>query len=215
MLEHGLLIRQDRGLRTSMDFQGDTIHADFTNPEAREFVWKVAKKNYYDKGVKLFWLDEAEPEYNVYDFDVYRYHSGSVLSTGNAYPVDYAKAFYEGMTRDGQQENVVNLIRCAWAGSQKWGALLWSGDIASSWKAFRDQFAAGLNVGIAGLPWWTTDIGKKKLMSVVRRLLAYHERKVASWVATLNIPNSVSYVHDGFNMVSIHSVSNSLLLTGT
>ncbi|KAK5452417.1 hypothetical protein LTS15_007483 [Exophiala xenobiotica] len=159
MLEHGMLIRQDRGLRVAMDFQGDTVHADFTNPAAREFVWKTAKKNYYDKGVKLFWLDEAEPEYNVYDFDIYRYHSGTVLSTGNAYPVDYARAFYEGMVNDGKQKDICNLIRCAWAGSQRFGTLLWSGDIASSWGSFRDQFAAGLNVGIAGIPWWTTDIG--------------------------------------------------------
>ncbi|OAL27020.1 hypothetical protein AYO22_03964 [Fonsecaea multimorphosa] len=160
MLENGLLIRQDRGLRISMDFQGETVHADFTNPATREFVWKTVKKNYYDKGVKLFWLDEAEPEYSAYDFDIYRYHSGSVLSTGNAYPVEYAKAFYEGMVKDGKQKDVCNLIRCAWAGSQRFGTLLWSGDIASSWKSFRDQFAAGLNVGIAGIPWWTTDIGK-------------------------------------------------------
>ncbi|EHY57822.1 Alpha-xylosidase [Exophiala dermatitidis] len=159
MLEHGLLIRQDRGLRVSMDYMGDTVHADFTNPATREFVWQTAKKNYYDKGVKLFWLDEAEPEYSVYDFDIYRYHNGSCLSAGNAYPVDYAKAFYEGMVRDGKQKDVCNLIRCAWAGSQKFGTLLWSGDIASSWESFRDQFAAGLNVGIAGIPWWTTDIG--------------------------------------------------------
>ncbi|EXJ72742.1 alpha-D-xyloside xylohydrolase [Cladophialophora psammophila CBS 110553] len=160
MLENGLLIRQDRGLRISMDFQGETVHADFTNPATRDFVWKTVKKNYYDKGVKLFWLDEAEPEYSAYDFDIYRYYSGSVLSTGNAYPVEYAKTFYEGMVKDGKQQDVCNLIRCAWAGSQKFGTLLWSGDIASSWESFRDQFAAGLNVGIAGIPWWTTDIGE-------------------------------------------------------
>ncbi|OCT53380.1 hypothetical protein CLCR_10322 [Cladophialophora carrionii] len=159
MLEQGMLIRQDRGLRISMDFQGETVHADFTNPATREFVWRTAKKNYYDKGVKMFWLDEAEPEYNVYDFDIYRYHSGSVLSSGNAYPVEYARTFFEGMRQDGKQQEICNLIRCAWAGSQKFGTLLWSGDIASSWESFRDQFAAGLNVGIAGIPWWTTDIG--------------------------------------------------------
>jgi alpha-glucosidase (family GH31 glycosyl hydrolase) len=33
------------------------------------------KKNYYDLGIKLFWLD-AEPEYRAYDFDNYRYHAG-------------------------------------------------------------------------------------------------------------------------------------------
>ena len=201
MLENGMLIRQDRGLRVSMDFQGETVHADFTNPATREFVWKTAKKNYYDHGVRMFWLDEAEPEYNVYDFDVYRYHSGSVLSTGNAYPVEYAKTFYEGMTRDGQQQEVCNLIRCAWAGSQKFGTLLWSGDVASSWESFRDQFAAGLNVGIAGLPWWTTDIGRlfARLLSRVETNLG----QVVSMADIQNILTSVSSVRDGFNMVRL------------
>lgn len=158
MLEKGYLIRMDRGVRTAMDFQGETVHFDATNPGAREYVWSRAKKNYYDKGVRVFWLDEAEPEYNAYDFDNYRYHLGSNLSIGNIYPVEYARAFYEGMTQAGQK-NVVNLLRCAWAGSQRYGALVWSGDIASSWESFRCQLAAGLNMGLAGIPWWTTDIG--------------------------------------------------------
>ena len=74
-----------------MDFQGNTLHYDATNPEAREYVWEKAKKNYYDKGVKVFWLDEAEPEYTVYDFENYRYHLGPDIQVGNIYPVMYAK----------------------------------------------------------------------------------------------------------------------------
>ena len=62
------------------------------------------------------------------------------------------------MEKEGQK-NIVNLIRCAWAGSQKFGTLVWSGDIASSWSSLRNQVVAGLNMGIAGIPWWTTDIG--------------------------------------------------------
>lgn len=65
---------------------------------------------------------------------------------------------YEGMEEEGQ-ENIVNLLRCAWAGSQKYGTLVWSGDIDSSFRSLRSQLAAGLNMGISGLPWWTTDIG--------------------------------------------------------
>jgi alpha-D-xyloside xylohydrolase len=158
MLEKGYLVRTDRGFRIVMDFQGNTIHFDATNPEARKYVWEKARAHYYSKGIKVFWLDEAEPEYSAYDFDNYRYHLGSNLSIGNLYPRDYARAFYEGMAAEGQT-NIVNLLRCAWAGSQKYGALVWSGDIASSWSSFRNQLAAGLNMGIAGIPWWTTDIG--------------------------------------------------------
>lgn len=158
MLEKGYLVRTDRGIRTTMDFLGDTVFYDATNPEARAFVWNTARKNYYDKGIKIFWLDEAEPEYSVYDFDNYRYYLGPNAQIGNIYPVMYAKTFFDGMKEEGQ-ENIINLLRCAWAGSQRYGALVWSGDIDSSFDSLRNQFAAGLNMGLAGIPWWTTDIG--------------------------------------------------------
>ncbi len=158
MLEKGYLIRTERGLRVGLDFMGATIHYDATNPDARRYVWNKAKQNYYSKGIRVFWLDEAEPEYSVYDFDNYRYHRGTNLQIGNLYPVDYAKTFYEGMEAEGQKQ-IVNLLRCAWAGSQRYGALVWSGDIASSFDSMRNQLAAGLNMGLAGIPWWTTDIG--------------------------------------------------------
>jgi alpha-D-xyloside xylohydrolase len=158
MLERGCLIRTERGYRIGMDFQGNSVHYDATNPEARSYIWEKVKQNYYDRGIRIFWLDEAEPEYSVYDFDHYRYHLGPDLQIGNLYPLMYAKTFFDGMRQAGQ-EQVLNLLRCAWAGSQRYGALVWSGDIHSSFSSLRNQLAAGLNMGIAGIPWWTTDIG--------------------------------------------------------
>lgn len=159
MLENGYLIRCDRGVDTSFIFlDKNTLPFDATNPEARGYVWAKVKEHYYDAGVRLFWLDEAEPEYNIYDFDNYRYYSGTCLQTGNIYPSCYSQAFYDGMKAAGQT-NIVNLVRCAWAGSQKYGALVWSGDIPSTFGSMKNQLAAGLNMGIAGIPWWTTDIG--------------------------------------------------------
>ena len=151
-------MQTERGLHITLDFEGVTIFIDPLNPGARADVWEKVKQNYYSKGIQLLWLDIAEPEFGAYDFDHYRYYLGPVLSVGNLYPREYSRLFREGMRQEGQ-ENVVNLVRCAWAGSQKYGVLVWSGDIASSWSAFRNQLAAGLNMGIAGLPWWTTDIG--------------------------------------------------------
>ncbi|MDR2136388.1 MAG: glycoside hydrolase family 31 protein [Treponema sp.] len=158
MLDRGYLIQSERGPRITMDFGGNVTFFDATNAAAREYVWEKAKKNYYEKGIKIFWLDVAEPEYQTYDFDHYRYRAGSALATGNIYPLMYAQTFFEGMKREGQG-GIVNLVRCAWAGSQRYGALVWSGDIHSSFESFRNQLAAGLNMGIAGIPWWTTDIG--------------------------------------------------------
>ncbi len=158
MKAKGWLVTSDRGVQVNLDFMGNTTFFDATHPQARQFVWETVKKNYYDLGIKLFWLDEAEPEYRAYDFDNYRYHAGPVLEVGNRYPRDFAQGFYDGL-RDAGETGIVNLVRCSWAGSQRYGVLAWSGDVHSSFHAFRNQLAAGLNMGLAGIPWWTTDIG--------------------------------------------------------
>ncbi len=51
-----------------------------------------------------------------------------MLAVGNAYPLHYTQAFHEGLSAEGETE-IVSLVRCAWAGSQRYGALVWSGDI--------------------------------------------------------------------------------------
>ncbi len=159
MIERGYLVRTERATRTNINFMGNETYFDATNPGAREYVWQKAKKNYYDKGIKIFWLDEAEPDLmGHYDYDHFRYYLGPAMKVSNIYPFYYAKTFYEGMEREGQK-NILNLIRCVWAGSQRYGALLWSGDVHSTFESLRRQMSAGLNAGISGIPWWTTDIG--------------------------------------------------------
>ena len=158
MLDRGLLIKTERGALQTYDFQGDCVEIDVFNPETRKYVWEVCKKNYYDFGIDAFWMDNSEPDFGVYDFDHYRYIDGPALSCSNIYPQLYSRVFYDGMKAEGE-ENIVNLLRCAWAGSQKYGNVVWSGDVPSTFEAFYDQLQAGLNMGLAGIPWWTTDIG--------------------------------------------------------
>ena len=158
MAENGYLVQADRGLNLVMDWMGCTTFFDATNPGAQKFVWEQCKKNYYEKGIRIFWLDEAEPEYGPYDFDNYRYWAGPALQCSNSYPVGYAKAFYEGLQSVGEKD-IMSLVRCAWAGSQKYGVLTWSGDICSTFRAMQEQLQAGLSMGMAGIPWWTSDIG--------------------------------------------------------
>lgn len=152
MLERGLLIQTEHGSNQTYEFQGDCLTIDITNPEAQDYLWEKCKKNYYDYGIDLFWLDNAEPDYGVYDYENYRYQLGSALAVSNIYPKLYAKTFY-GQTK------ALSLVRCGWAGSQKYASLLWSGDVPSTFESLRDQISAGLNMGLAGIPWWTTDIG--------------------------------------------------------
>ncbi|MCI5856178.1 MAG: glycoside hydrolase family 31 protein [Agathobacter sp.] len=158
MAENGYLVNADRCNAIHMTWMGNTTFYDATNPKAQQFVWEQCKEHYYDYGIRCFWLDEAEPEYGPYDFDNYRYYEGPAVQCTNRYPVGYAKGFYDGLKKEGETD-IMSLVRCAWAGSQKYGVLTWSGDIYSSFRAMREQLQAGLSMGMAGIPWWTSDIG--------------------------------------------------------
>jgi len=158
MAENGYLVNADRGNQNHMTWMGNTVFYDATHPGAQRFVWERCRENYYKKGIRCFWLDEAEPEYGPYDFDNYRYYAGPALQCSNVYPVGYAKGFYDGLKEAGEKE-IMSLVRCAWAGSQKYGVLTWSGDIYSSFRSMREQLQAGLSMSMAGIPWWTSDIG--------------------------------------------------------
>lgn len=158
MKQKGLLVKAEKGIDLAKLFNENSTFTDVTNPQARDYLWEKCRKNYLEKGIRLFWLDEAEPGFTTYDYDNYRCRMGTQAQVGNLYPQLFTRTFYEGLRREGV-EKPVNLVRCAWAGSQRYGALVWSGDIHSDWKTFRRQVCAGMNMGIAGIPWWTTDIG--------------------------------------------------------
>jgi alpha-D-xyloside xylohydrolase len=165
MEQRGLLVRSQRGVPAQMVFR-DTrpegqIYVSFydaTNPEARQFIWEQVRAHYYEHGIKVWWLDACEPEIKPMDPENLCYYLGSGLSVTNIYPMLHARAFYEGMRAAGETE-IISLCRSAWAGSQRYGAAVWSGDIDSTFAVLQAQVRAGLNAGLSGIPWWTTDIG--------------------------------------------------------
>ncbi|MBQ9010730.1 MAG: glycoside hydrolase family 31 protein [Clostridia bacterium] len=157
MVDRGLLMRTERGAMQTYDYQGDCVEIDPFNPETREYVWEKCREHYYALGIDGFWLDNSEPDLTKYDFDNFRYYAGPALRCSNIYPQMYSRTFDDPMRALGVQP--VNLLRSGWAGSQKYGNVLWSGDVPSTWESMRDQLQAGLNMGLAGIPWWNTDIG--------------------------------------------------------
>ncbi len=164
MQRRGLLVRTEHGVPGLMSFRDPdedqvTIHYyDSTNPEARQFIWERVREGYYQYGIKVWWLDACEPEIRPRDPENLRYYLGNGLAVANIYPMLHAQAFYEGMRAEGEEE-IISLCRSAWAGSQRYAAAVWSGDIRSTFEALQTQVRAGLNIGLSGIPWWTTDIG--------------------------------------------------------
>ena len=166
LAERGLLIGTEAGPLAHATWPDKGIPApvgvafyDATNPAAREFVWSRVRDNYQRPyGIDTWWLDACEPELRPGLQQNLRYHAGPGLAVGNLYPREHARAFYDGHRADGLPEGVT-LVRSAWSGSQKYGAVLWSGDIPATYPSLRAQITAGLNVALSGVPWWATDIG--------------------------------------------------------
>lgn len=158
MQNNDMLIKTDDGSGKVFNFYGPQAEIDVTNPKTREFVFGKLKENYLDNGVDALWFDEAEPEIHPENFSKLTFHIGKGDEWGLIYPYYYSKMAYEGFKQISDEEPVT-LTRCAYLGSQKYGSLVWSGDIHSSFESLKNQVHSGLNMAMCGIPWWNTDIG--------------------------------------------------------
>lgn len=138
---------------------------DAFNANARKGFWDLINKKIYSKGIDAWWMDASEPDI-LSNVDPEKRKSqmtptalGSAAEYLNAYPLQNAKGIYEGQRSTDPNKRVFLLTRSGFAGSQRYGAAIWSGDIGSTWRDMKNQIAAGLNFSMSGLPYWTMDIG--------------------------------------------------------
>jgi alpha-D-xyloside xylohydrolase len=135
---------------------------DLTNPDARGYLWDRLRLSYSSIGISSFWLDACEPEIREsttqFREETMAFSSGPGVEVSGSFPLHFAQAVRDGLTADGLDDGMI-LIRSAWAGSQRYGAAIWSGDIQSTWEALQGQLSAGLGMMVSGIPWWTSDIG--------------------------------------------------------
>lgn len=138
---------------------------DAFNPEARKGFWNLINNKIYSKGIDAWWMDASEPDIlsNVNPekrkLQMTPTALGSAAEYLNAYPLQNAKGIYEGQRADDPNKRVFLLTRSGFAGSQRYAATIWSGDIGATWRDMKNQIAAGVNFSMSGLPYWTMDIG--------------------------------------------------------
>ena len=157
MRDQGLLIRNERGQSVQNGAALEGFY-DATNPDARAYLWDQIRKGYVAHGIRLFWLDTMEPEIIPLELDNTRFHLGNGTEVAGMYPLLHQKGFYEGLRSVGE-DKPMTLGRSAWVGSQRYASAVWSADIPSTFASLRAQVTGGLNIGLSGIPWWTSDIG--------------------------------------------------------
>ena len=69
------------------------------------------------------------------------------------------RMYWEGPQRYRPNERPFALHRNGYAGMQRYGAFLWSGDVFSTWETLKTHLPVAVNTGLSGIPYWGTDIG--------------------------------------------------------
>ena len=145
---------------------------DAFSEKARELYFRQAKEGLFDRGFDAWWCDSTEPfsgpDWNgpikrepwERFFLVGTEHKKYLpAEKANLYSLMHARGMYENQRKVTEEKRVLNLTRSGYAGSQQYGAVLWSGDITASWSVMKNQIAEGLNMAMSGYPYWTLDIG--------------------------------------------------------
>jgi alpha-D-xyloside xylohydrolase len=138
---------------------------DAFSEKARKAFWDLINKKIWSKGFDAWWMDASEPDIlsNVSPEKRKQQMVGTAIGTAaeylNAYPLQNAKGIYEGQRSTDPDKRVFLLTRSGYAGSQRYAATIWSGDIGARWHDMKAQISAGINFSMSGLPYWTMDIG--------------------------------------------------------
>lgn len=138
---------------------------DATNPAAGDFYWKHLVGKLFSQGWDAFWLDSSEPEAQYPhggQSDAVLADKKLFIGNGarytNIFPLMHTGNVYTHWRDTTNQKRVFILTRSAFAGQQRNAATTWSGDVFSTFWAFRRQIPAGLNFALSGMPYWTADI---------------------------------------------------------
>jgi len=154
-IARGMVVRDEDGApyRNRGFWFHDAMLPDFTNPQVRH--WWTERRRYLveDLGVDGFKTDGGEHPWGA----GLQYSDGTTgAETNNRFPVLYAQAYHELMTRAGVDP--VTFSRAGFAGSAAFPTF-WAGDEDSTWDAYRASVSAGLTAGASGIPFWGFDIG--------------------------------------------------------
>lgn len=153
----------------NLDWIGPGYLNAFYDPypkESQEIFWKQINEKLNSKGFDAWWLDAAEPDIHSNlsftkrkELISHEQGIGSGAEYFNSYAIPNATAVYEGERKTDPEKRSFILTRSAFGGLQRTGSAFWSGDTSSRWENLKEQVAAGVSVGISGVPNWSFDIG--------------------------------------------------------
>jgi alpha-glucosidase (family GH31 glycosyl hydrolase) len=133
----------------------DAVLLDLTEPAARDWWW-AKYPPFMGEEMAGLWTDLGEPEKHPPQL---QHHLGDAREIHNLYNFLWAQTIYDGWRDARPNQRIFNLTRSGFAGIQRYGTTLWSGDVGRSWGGFQAQTTLLLNVGLAGIGLYGSDLG--------------------------------------------------------
>ena len=145
------------GCLSNRDLGGNVV--DTTITSCRDLIWNTfLRPNYYEQGVSAMWLDETDGEGTAgclpHGYDT---SFGPAAAFTQLWVGSWISTFSRPVALLGEAPLV--LTRGVWAGGQRFGVVLWSSDIQSSFEQLASMIPQGVHASLSGIPWWTTDVG--------------------------------------------------------
>lgn len=134
---------------------GNTGLISIFDPKARDWFWNIYR-GLKKQGVAGWWGDLGEPE--VHPVDI-QHPIGSGEAVHNAYGHRWAQMVYENALKDTPGERPFNMMRAGFAGTQRYGMMPWTGDVAREWGGLQPQVELSLQMGLLGLAYTHSDLG--------------------------------------------------------
>ncbi len=143
-----------------LDYPSGVRVYDAFNPVARDIYWRYLK-NLLDAGTDAWWMDSTDPDFKRPKDSNYDHKAGDGTwrRYRNAFPLATVSGVYDNQRATTSDKRVFIMTRSAFAGQQRYGSGLWSGDVQSSWDMLRKQLPLGQNYSLTGCPNFNTDIG--------------------------------------------------------
>ncbi|MGK7894409.1 MAG: TIM-barrel domain-containing protein [Xenococcus sp. (in: cyanobacteria)] len=152
------------------DFWGTGFMFDWSDPDIGQWINENRRfPNLVSKGINVHWTDLGEPE----RFEPTACYDG--VETGkdrhpdihNLYNLLWNKTIWDGYIETQDETTILGetkprpfiLTRSGAAGTQRYGAAMWSGDIASNLESLATHSNAQMHMSFSGIDYYGADIG--------------------------------------------------------
>ena len=166
----GYLVKERIGSDEPIYLTGECTHncwwgkggmIDYTNDDCGDYWHDTKRQSLINVGVIGHWTDLGEPELYpaLHCPDTGGYAEGTEADAHNIFNFKWIRGIHRGYSRNSVQQRPFIMSRSGAAGIQRFGAAMWSGDIASRLSSLAAHAANQMHMSFSGIDYYGADIG--------------------------------------------------------